>query len=35
VTGHGLKDPEVVATGSAELKAVAANEDAVLRAIDF
>ena len=35
VTGHGLKDPEIVAAGSADLKPVAANEDAVLRAIDF
>jgi threonine synthase len=35
VTGHGLKDPEIVAAGSGDLKPVAANEDAVLRAIDF
>jgi threonine synthase len=34
VTGHGLKDPDIVAAGSADLKPVAANEDAVLRAID-
>jgi threonine synthase len=35
VTGHGLKDPDIIAAGSANLKTVAANEDAVLRAIDF
>jgi threonine synthase len=35
VTGHGLKDPEVVAPGAANLKTIAANEDAVLRAIGF
>jgi threonine synthase len=35
VTGHGLKDPDTAAAGSANLKTVAANEDAVLRAIDF
>ncbi|PYI94146.1 MAG: threonine synthase [Verrucomicrobia bacterium] len=35
VTGHGLKDPDVIATSSAGLKTVAASEDAVLRAIDF
>ena len=35
VTGHGLKDPEIVAADSANLKTVSANEDAVLRAIDF
>jgi len=35
VTGHGLKDPDVIAPSSANLKTVAANEQAVLRAIDF
>jgi threonine synthase len=35
VTGHGLKDPEIAAPPSASLKTVAANPDAVLRAIDF
>jgi threonine synthase len=35
VTGHGLKDPDIVAAASAGLKTVAANEDAVLRAIGF
>jgi threonine synthase len=34
LTGHGLKDPEVVAPGSAALRTVAANEQAVLDAID-
>ena len=33
VTGHGLKDPEVIATAAADLKAIDANEEAVLRAI--
>jgi threonine synthase len=35
VTGHGLKDPEIAAPPSANLKPVAANEDAVLHAIGF
>jgi threonine synthase len=35
VTGHGLKDPEIAAARSANLKTIAANEDAVLRAIGF
>jgi threonine synthase len=35
VTGHGLKDPEVVAPGAANLKTIAANDEAVLRAIGF
>jgi len=35
VTGHGLKDPEIIARNAANLKTVAANEEAVLRAIDF
>jgi threonine synthase len=35
VTGHGLKDPEIAPAPLATLKTVAANEDAVLRAIDF
>ena len=35
VTGHGLKDPEIVAAPSDRLKAVEANEEAVLRAIGF
>ena len=33
VTGHGLKDPEVIATDVANLKTIGANADAVLRAI--
>ena len=33
VTGHGLKDPEVTAPSAANLKTIAANEDAVLGAI--
>ena len=33
VTGHGLKDPDVIASRSADLKTIAANEEAVLRAI--
>jgi threonine synthase len=35
VTGHGLKDPEIIAPGAADLKTIAANEEAVLRAIGF
>jgi len=35
VTGHGLKDPEIAVAPSTELKTIAANEDAVLRAIGF
>ena len=35
VTGHGLKDPDIVAPDAANLKTVAANEEAVLRAIGF
>jgi threonine synthase len=35
VTGHGLKDPEIAAPPAASLKTVAANEEAVLRAIGF
>jgi threonine synthase len=35
VTGHGLKDPDIVAPDAANLKTVAANADAVLRAIGF
>ncbi len=35
VTGHGLKDPEIAGTDSDDMKAVAANEEAVLRAIGF
>ncbi|PYJ85876.1 MAG: threonine synthase [Verrucomicrobia bacterium] len=35
VTGHGLKDPEIAAPRSADLKTIAANEEAVLRAIGF
>jgi threonine synthase len=35
VTGHGLKDPEVVALSAANLETIAANEGAVLRAIGF
>ena len=35
VTGHGLKDPEVIAPSESDLKPVAAEEDAVLRAIGF
>jgi threonine synthase len=35
VTGHGLKDPDISAPDAANLKTIAANEDAVLRAIDF
>jgi len=33
VTGHGLKDPEVIATDVASLKTLDANEEAVVRAI--
>jgi threonine synthase len=33
VTGHGLKDPEVIAPEVADLKTIAAKEEAVLRAI--
>ncbi|MFN2623872.1 MAG: threonine synthase [Chthoniobacterales bacterium] len=33
VTGHGLKDPDVIASRFADLKTIAANEEAVLRAI--
>lgn len=35
LTGHGLKDPDAVPEASASLKSVAANEQAVLRAIEF
>jgi len=35
VTGHGLKDPDVVAERSTTLRSVAANEQAVLDAIGF
>ncbi len=35
VTGHGLKDPEVVATRVTSLKTVAATEQAVLEAMGF
>ncbi|HEV2805133.1 MAG TPA: threonine synthase [Chthoniobacterales bacterium] len=35
VTGHGLKDPDIVAPDAANLETVAANEEAVLRAIGF
>ena len=35
VTGHGLKDPDVVAEGIAELKVIAAKEEAVLHAISL
>jgi threonine synthase len=35
VTGHGLKDPEIVAPGAANLKTIAANDEAVLGAIGF
>ena len=35
VTGHGLKDPDIIASSAANLKTIAANEEAVLRAIDF
>jgi threonine synthase len=35
VTGHGLKDPEIAAPASGNMKTVAADADAVLRAIDF
>ncbi|HEX8490566.1 MAG TPA: threonine synthase [Chthoniobacterales bacterium] len=35
LTGHGLKDPEAVPEASASLQSVAANEQAVLRAIEF
>ncbi|HEX4630668.1 MAG TPA: threonine synthase [Chthoniobacterales bacterium] len=33
VTGHGLKDPEIVGSSAASLKTIAASEEAVLRAI--
>jgi threonine synthase len=35
VAGHGVKDPEIAAAHSAGLETIAANEDAVLRAIGF
>ena len=35
VTGHGLKDPEIVADDAANLKTIPANEEAVLRALDL
>lgn len=35
VTGHGLKDPEVVAARVTDLKSVAATEQAVLEAMGF
>jgi threonine synthase len=35
VTGHGLKDPDIIAANAANLKIIAADEEAVLRAIDF
>src|SRR2546423_3018222 len=35
VTGHGLKDPEIAASASVNLKPIPANEEAVLRAIGF
>jgi threonine synthase len=35
LTGHGLKDPEIASKHSATLKTMAANEEAVLRAIGF
>jgi threonine synthase len=35
LTGHGLKDPEIVAVNSAGLPTTPANEEAVLRAIAF
>jgi threonine synthase len=35
VTGHGLKDPDVVAERSTTLKTVPANDEAVLNAIGF
>lgn len=33
ITGHGLKDPDVIATAVADLKTIDADEEAVLRAI--
>jgi threonine synthase len=35
VTGHGLKDPDIIAQSAANLKTIAANEEAVLREIDL
>ena len=35
LTGHGLKDPDAVTEASAILQSVEANEEAVLRAIEF
>lgn len=35
LTGHGLKDPEIVASNSVDLPTTPANEKAVLRAIDL
>jgi threonine synthase len=35
LTGHGLKDPEIAAVPSGQLEAVAAKEEAVLRALGF
>jgi threonine synthase len=35
VTGHGLKDPDISAGDASRLRSVAANEEAVLRAIGF
>lgn len=34
LTGHGLKDPDIIAPGAASLDAVPADDEAVLRAID-
>jgi threonine synthase len=35
VTGHGLKDPDIISARAATLETIAANADAVLRAIGF
>ena len=35
VTGHGLKDPDVISARVEKLEAIPANENAVLRAIGF
>ena len=35
VTGHGLKDPDIISAQAATLETIPANADAVLRAIGF
>jgi hypothetical protein len=35
VTGHGLKDPDIISARAATLETIPANAEAVLRAIGF